>query len=740
MTSHEEMQRQDLATRTFSGVLDLLRSSVCKEHVENLAGSVAEYTLQVADHGGFNRVRCALEGDRIEILMEMGHVTSGAKMPIVDEWRLQSTLPRGATALQPEEKEGRFVLPVLLKVNPWVPLAPLREESLRTALTDLEAHAGSLREWTATVAPAVTPLALRNFEKYAQVVQPLGSVGPELLPFARQAAGLLGAGPAALVADDQLAATVGLRAIADSLAPLGISVLSLTKPNIPPEGLLQLGKDLSAASGMLAVPAGQMVMGTNPYDSGRVGRGLLNSLSTAHLSMIFFGRRDDLEATFTPQGVAPDPLLPVMLEVPPIPLATAVAIRSEGAARALKMSSAQEAEVQKSSLAALSTLPPSEAIRVAGPAVSTIALASMGNLHNLPQEARAAVKMLSDRDEILGGLKGENPANRSPRVHQKLLEVLFDETVKEEHKELLLGQDEAINELYSRLRAQVGCKKRHQPLVVLMEGPPATGKSASVDFLAEKLRMVPLYVDGGAMSTFHQAQSMLLGSGRGIVNSYVPGKLELACRNYLGTAVEVADLDHAPDEVRSSVGDMHLQLLDKGIVQSATGTDLSGANLLICFTCNLPADEDQKSRSSMGFWPEGVTRDEVKDRITKRMSTLFSAAFLSRVGEPVVFRPLDEETRRAIVSGLIPAKLASIADTLDLRLGKAAFEPGVVDYIMDLEAGRPQLFGARRLATLVSEILSEAVIPYLMAERLEPDTVVDLAVDANNNKLEVTRR
>jgi ATP-dependent Clp protease ATP-binding subunit ClpA len=194
-------------------------------------------------------------------------------------------------------------------------------------------------------------------------------------------------------------------------------------------------------------------------------------------------------------------------------------------------------------------------------------------------------------------------------------------------------------------------------------------------------------IDAASMSDPHTAASQLLGAGRGIVSSYRAGRLEQIARHHTGAVVEISDLDHAPGPVRLALAEMFLQVLDNGEIQSSSGDIIPCANALFVFTVNLPAGEDERVRNTIGF-ARSVSRSDIAERVSAALKAFTSSAFLSRIGTPIVFDPLDATAMAEIEEGAVRAAVVAAAERLRIHC---------------LEVVLEDRLGARMVAMLGSE-------------------------------------
>ena len=215
-----------------------------------------------------------------------------------------------------------------------------------------------------------------------------------------------------------------------------------------------------------------------------------------------------------------------------------------------------------------------------------------------------------------------------------------------------LQSDRDLTALANRLQNESLMRPDHQPLCYCAQGTPATGKSQSARLIAEFLGIPYVNIDAASIPDFYTASAQLLGSGRGIVNSYQAGRLEQAAKHYKGVLIEVSDLDHAKPQVRSSLADLFLQALENGEAQSATGEMFSVANCIFAFTINLPEGMDETIRKSIGFG-EGPSENQIMKDVIRAVKGLFSSAFISRIGTPILFDPLSgNDVTEILVRGI----------------------------------------------------------------------------------------
>jgi hypothetical protein len=710
---------EDLERRVLASLRRLLREIACPQHREVAGERELRFEPRTGVEGPVGRVRCVVGAHAIGVRFDLPELGAGAPASAVLEALSRVTLP-----IQFYGGDDGAPIALQLQVDPRHPVTPIRERSIRGALEQVVGLFGALRRQVRRPMDDRLEGTLAPFSEQLRPVLAAGPASDEEMRFATRAGRLLGDRPAILWGADADDVDLALGLVAGAVANLGRTLVTLKGPAPGQLDAARLGADLLGAGGLLAVPAATLIAGVNPYDLARHTGQLLADLRHRLVPLVIFGPRGDLEGVFALQGVDADPLLPLELVAPTATAERMIVRAASRVGRELGLPPPEESRIAAAAREALATHAPGEARRLASATVGLLARSPGAG----KDEAARRVRLLSDATRELGGVSGGRPLPRGARRQQRLMDVLMDEGTVARHKAKILGQDRALDALYARLRSQLLFGAGHKPLAALMEGPPAVGKSASVEYLAEALGMELLYLDVAGMGSWHQAHAMLSGSGVGIVQSYLPGKLEQACR--VPTILEVADLDHASDEVRSSVSDLFMQLLDRGVTQTAAGRTIHAEDLVICFTSNLPARDDELLRRRLGVDNRPLSPAEIQERIEERLAGLFTQAFMSRVGAPVVFDPLGEDTRREVIRRALESSLRQGLETRGAPEVAVAVTTDAVELVATRQDLVPERTGARRLGALVAAALLEA-----MSDLTDPIEATSITVRRAGDRL-----
>jgi hypothetical protein len=534
----------------------------------------------------------------------------------------------------------------------------------------------------------------------AEPGEPLGDWAAETVDY------LLSSCSVALAAPLPLEGDLGLAACAQAVQKFKKTLGRVKLPSINARTLVELNHK---APGLVVAPAMNLSLGTSPYELGNEMRALLSTLASQNRPAIFTGALEELQAVFHGgQGGKTDPLLPVVRHVPEIPLETLAlfAVRTAGM-QIGGLPAATEERLLRGVLEELARLSAPEQRRVL-PGVARRAMNSWASGLPLTEKSGFAAKA-SSLSETLSGLSPQPRAQRLAAVQEHFVQRLTDPRFLGVLQENLLGQDQALEEFTARLASEVLTRPGHQPLRLCLEGTPATGKSESLVLTAAWLGVPYINFDAASITSAHTAAAQLLGSGRGIVGSHQSGRLEQAAKHHAGALIEVSDLDHAVPEVRSSLADLFLQVLDKGEAQSATGAMFSCANLIFGFSMNLPGKKDEKAHRGIGFQHAQGDRER-RQRVVTELQNMLSGAFLSRIGSPILFRPLEGEVLAYIAIRAVEQAVWSAAGHLHLPVQEVVVSPKVGAGVLASLMTSVTAFGARTLVEHARTLAAQAIL------------------------------
>jgi ATP-dependent Clp protease ATP-binding subunit ClpA len=226
--------------------------------------------------------------------------------------------------------------------------------------------------------------------------------------------------------------------------------------------------------------------------------------------------------------------------------------------------------------------------------------------------------------------------------------------------------------------------------------------------LAQYLGIPYVNFDAASPPDLYSAKAQLEGSGRGIVGSHQAGRLEQCAKHHQGCVLEVSDIDHASPQVASGLGDIFLQCLETGEAQSATGTLFSAASVIFVFSINGPGGADEQVRKRLGFG-DPPSPGEVTARVSEVIKNMLSSAFLSRIGTPIVFDPLEGKALALIEERAVERAARTAAGRLGIRVNAVEIEPSLGEWLVST-AGRGMVsHGARGLLEIARSHVAVAM-------------------------------
>ena len=321
------------------------------------------------------------------------------------------------------------------------------------------------------------------------------------------------------------------------------------------------------------------------------------------------------------------------------------------------------------------------------------------------------------------------PTKRSSKVQRALFDLITSRSdpLLNRLRAEILGQDRALEEVVQRLEAEV-LTRDTQPLRWCAVSTPGTGKSETCVLIARLLGVPYINIDASSMGDPYIAQTSLLGSGRGIVGSDKPGRLEEACKHHQGAVLEVSDVDHASPAVCHSITDTFLQAMETGHVQTSSGAMVYCGNLILAFTMNLPGEQAERMRTRFGFG-NAPDREETVRNAQRAIQHMTSGAFLSRVGTPIVFDPISDNVLATIVNRAVRKGIDGAALHAGITIDRLVLDPAVGRNIVATMYSDVAKFGARALLEEARQKTAQAFLAWYR-EKNDPTKTCDLYVSA----------
>lgn len=307
--------------------------------------------------------------------------------------------------------------------------------------------------------------------------------------------------------------------------------------------------------------------------------------------------------------------------------------------------------------------------------------------------------------------------------------------------QLLVGQPEAIETIVPYIQMhQAGLSPEGRPVgVVLLLGPTGTGKTRTVEALADVLHGSAqnlLKVDCGEFQMEHEV-AKLIGAPPGYLGHRETQPL-LTQAKLNSVSSEQCDLSLVLfDEIEKAAPSMTrllLGILDKATLRLGDNTTVNFERALIFLTSNLGARAIQRAlKPDFGFEamlpassPEGSDRVQTIGMAAVRRK--FSPEFVNRIDSVITYKPLDREACDLILDHIF----AGFIKLINRRLGLRAFrlQCTVAARKLLLDTGVSAEFGARELKRTVQRNFIQPVAALCAQGRVPPGSVVILDAKA----------
>ncbi len=271
------------------------------------------------------------------------------------------------------------------------------------------------------------------------------------------------------------------------------------------------------------------------------------------------------------------------------------------------------------------------------------------------------------------------------------------------HKRVV-GQDEAVSLVAKAIkRGRVGLKDPNRPVgSFLFLGPTGVGKTELSKALAEALFGTENALIRVDMSEFMEPHSVakMIGSPPGYVGHDEGGQLAEKIRRHPYSVVLFDEIEKAHPDIFNVL----LQVLDDGHITDSKGRKVSFKNAVIIMTSNAGAQKiiDPKK---LGF-DTGADKDgdykKMKSDVMEEVKRIFKPEFINRIDDIIVFRTLDNENMKDIVTLLTSNLIKRAKEELDLTL---KISPRAKEYIV--QKGADVKYGARPLRRMIQNMIED---------------------------------
>lgn len=279
----------------------------------------------------------------------------------------------------------------------------------------------------------------------------------------------------------------------------------------------------------------------------------------------------------------------------------------------------------------------------------------------------------------------------------------------------VVGQEEAVSAVARAVRrGRVGLKDPNRPIgSFLFLGPTGVGKTEISKALAEAMfgdEQAMIRVDMSEYMEKHSV-SKLIGSPPGYVGYDEGGQLSEKVRRNPYSVILFDEIEKAHPDVFNIL----LQVLDDGRITDAQGRRVDFKNTIIIMTSNAGAQSIVEPKK-LGFaFSEDEKQDyeRMKSGVMEEVKRIFKPEFINRIDEMTVFRMLNRDDMKKIVSLMTKNLIERCGTQLSIHL---VIRDTAKSYVVE-KAYDPK-YGARPLRRMIQteiedklaeEILSGAV-------------------------------
>lgn len=322
-------------------------------------------------------------------------------------------------------------------------------------------------------------------------------------------------------------------------------------------------------------------------------------------------------------------------------------------------------------------------------------------------------------------------ANRKVATEPSLLELMTRK---------IFGQSGSIEQIVPYVEMyRAGLSPENRPVgVFLLLGPTGTGKTHSVEALAEVLHgsvKNVLKVDCGEFQMEHEV-AKLIGAPPGYLGHretqpmLSQKQLTAVTSDKCGLSLVLFDeIEKAADSMQRIL----LGVLDKGILRLGDNNVVNFEKTIVFMTSNLGAREMMRLVSpEMGFQSAvPIGTEELEGKLENAglsaVKRKFSPEFVNRIDAVIMYHPLSDNDIRAICD----AEVDALQNHINTRLGLKAFTlsiPYEVRSAMIVE-GVSQEYGAREIKRTMQRRLTRPIAGLVSRGKVEPGQTVHASLD-----------
>ena len=275
----------------------------------------------------------------------------------------------------------------------------------------------------------------------------------------------------------------------------------------------------------------------------------------------------------------------------------------------------------------------------------------------------------------------------------------------------VVGQEEAVAAVARAVRrARAGLKDPNRPIgSFIFLGPTGVGKTELCKALGEALfgdEDSLIRIDMSEYMEKH-AVSRMIGSPPGYVGHEEGGQLSEKVRRNPFSVILFDEIEKAHPDVFNIL----LQVLDDGRITDSQGRTVDFKNTIIIMTSNAGAASIIEPKR-LGFGAgddEKQDHERMKNSVMEEVRRIFKPEFLNRIDETIVFRALNKDDMKHIVTLLVKELQKRCKEQLDIELTvRDSAKAFIVDKAYDRKYGARPL--KRKLQEEIEDRMSEDII------------------------------
>lgn len=301
----------------------------------------------------------------------------------------------------------------------------------------------------------------------------------------------------------------------------------------------------------------------------------------------------------------------------------------------------------------------------------------------------------------------------------------------------VVGQEEAVTAVAKAVRrGRVGLKDPRRPIgSFLFLGPTGVGKTEISKALAEAVfgnEQAMIRVDMSEYMEKHSVSKMI-GSPPGYVGHEDGGQLSEKVRRNPYSVILFDEIEKAHPDIFNIL----LQVLDDGHITDSQGRKVDFKNTIIIMTSNAGAQSIVEPKK-LGFASsddEKQNYERMKNSVMEEVRRIFKPEFLNRIDETIVFRSLNKNDMKQIVTLMLKDLIERCKNQMDMTL---IVRDSVKNYIVE-KAYEPK-YGARPLRRKIQNEIEDQLAEEILDGKVKKGDEVTVTTRKNAVVFEVREK